>query len=176
MSNYVDIHVNKISVVEVSNLFITLSLQENIPINKTFLKNLIYMSYGWFSTFSNNPLLNEKFFASKNGLKLLSLDRLFNDNIIEEQIIEMKMVKRDNNFYAEYIIAIPEDRGMLLFLHKIWDMYKNYKEEDFYIYTESELSPCQIILAIENFENNSKTSIPLMLETIQQQFYNLFKR
>ena len=86
------------------------------------------------------------------------------------------MVKRDNNFYAEYIIAIPEDRGMLLFLHKIWDMYKNYKEEDFYIYTESELSPCQIILAIENFENNSKTSIPLMMETIQQQFYALFKR
>ncbi len=86
----------------------------------------------------------------------------------------MKMVKRDNNFYAEYIIAIPEDRGMLLFLHKIWDMYKNYKEADFYIYTESELSPCQIILAIENFENNSKTSIPLMMETIQQQFYQLF--
>ena len=98
MSNYVDIHVNKISVVEVSNLFITLSLQENIPINKTFLKNLIYMSYGWFSTFSNNPLLNEKFFASKNGLKLLSLDRLFNDNIIEEQIIEITKLW-SNNIY-----------------------------------------------------------------------------
>lgn len=117
--------------IQVARFFIQKSLEEGIPLTNMKILKLVYIAHGWYLGITGKPLINEAIEAWKYGPVIRSL------------------YERFKVFGAEPITTIPnetvnfEDRDMdfILFLERIWKVYKGYTGRQLSTLTHQEGSP-----------------------------------
>ena len=124
----------------VANYFLNLGKEDEIPISPMKMQKLVYFAYGWYLAFFDKPLLGNKIQAWEYGPVVADLYhefKRFGDKPITESATSYSFGQWDKP-------ELPEDKELMSFLDRIWEVYKKFDGIKLSNLTHTEDSPWNI--------------------------------
>ena len=152
----------------VANYFVEQGIRYNAPVTQLKLQKLMYYSYAWYVAYNQEQLFPEDIEAWRHGPVVRSVwqeFRRFGSSVITEPATEFEGF----GVGAQFVIPRVEDQGIIGYLLRIWNTYKEYSAIQLSNMTHSRDEPWASIRPLANAFNDHPVIPPELI-------FNYFSR
>jgi uncharacterized phage-associated protein len=152
----------------VANYFIKLAAGEGKLLTHLKLQKLLYYAHGWHLVIFNGPLVEGGFEAWPHGpvaRNVFEFFKMFKGDPIT--VPAMYSIPTGDGFGDWEPFPMPQDKGLISFLHKVYSKYKPYTAKQLSAATHAPNSPWA---KITDGGKKRKLKLPISDELIKEYF------